>query len=209
MTTSKHNMNGPMGKYYEPSEEVRDYLEKELQNLEPVSPRTVAGKKRKFRRKKKGRGRIAKDKSDTFDRIFQGFVDLVYFLEFIESHKELHEFYEVSLKELFGINVDELDTEGRRLRRREAWHHSLFVRLLSSALFRRSGSPKTYDFRIALAYVMVFQGIEAMRARLLSSDDQSEFKIFNSNVENTLLWGRILANRYTDKQASARYRLKF
>ena len=49
--------------------------------------------------------------------MFQGFVDLVYFLEFIEEHEELHELYEESLKALFGIGIDELDKETRLIER--------------------------------------------------------------------------------------------
>ena len=100
MTTIKHELKESETHYYEPTRSVVEYLNRELQNLEPTDQVSLAGKRRKFRRKKETQATIAKDKRDTFNRMFQGFVDLVYFLEFIEEHEELHELYEESLKVL-------------------------------------------------------------------------------------------------------------
>ena len=142
---------------------------------------------------------------------------MVYFLEFIEKHQELHELYETPLKDLFGINTDELEKyfaekngvklelekTGVRMRRHEVWHWSLFVRFLSASLLNRIESKKEFDFRIALAYVMIFHAIEAMRSRIISSDNPEaydELKLFNSNVSNTELWSKLLASRYNEKK---------
>ena len=209
MTHNKHKSQEHGLKYYEPSASVVEYLQRELQNLEPTHPNTRAGERRKFRRKKEERGKIAKDKKDTFSKIFQGFVDLVYFLEFIEDHQELHELYEGDLKDLFGINIDELDKDGKRQQQRKIWHWSLFVRFLSATLLNRSDTAKEFDFRIALAHVMIFQAIEAMRSRLISSGYDDEFKLFNSNVSNATLWSKLLAARYNDRQSQSRHRIRF
>ena len=50
--------------------------------------------------KKKDGVKLQRTRKDTFQRIFQGFADFVYFLEFIESHPELHELYEGNLNDL-------------------------------------------------------------------------------------------------------------
>ena len=54
-----------------------------------------------------------------------------------------------------------------------------------------------FDFGPALAYVMVFQAIEAMRMRIINSGNYEELKLFDSNVSNTILWSKLLASRYT------------
>ena len=107
--------------YYNPSSYLVDSLSKELQSLQIEPPTDDAGEGR-YVRKESSRNRMAKSKHDTFNKIFQSFVDVVYFLEVIESNPELHEMYEDSLKELLGIKIDELDSKGRRRRRNNVWH---------------------------------------------------------------------------------------
>jgi len=195
--------------YYEPSPSVVEYLNRELQNLELTDPASLAGKRRKFRRKKETQGTIAKDKKDTFNRIFQGFVDLVYFLEFIEDHQELHEIYEKPLKDLFGINIDELDKDGKRIRKK---HRSLFIRFLNASTFRtnlRSKSAKPFDFRISLAQAMYDTSIDVMQTSLLRNKSSRELSLFLSSAQNLNLWTELLARRYNHKQVASHHIITF
>ena len=210
MPNTEHEPSQYGVKYYDPSPSIVEYLDRELQSLEPNVPSSTAGERRKFKRKKEGRGKIAKDKKDTFQRIFQGFADLVYFLEFIESHPELHELYEGNLKDLYGITTHFKGKRVPGIERYEGWHWSLFVRFLSATLFNRmNDSVIPFDFRTALAYVMIFQAIEAMRRRLTMSHNYDELKLFNSALSNTELWCKLLASRYDDKDSTSRHRIHF
>lgn len=59
---------------------------------------------------------------------------------------------------------------------------------------------------------MIFQAIEAMRMRLISSGNHDELALFNNNVLNTVLWSKLLAARYIspkNKQEHSRHKLGF
>ena len=47
---------------------------------------------------------------------------------------------------------------------------------------RKSEFVNGFDFRTPLAYVMIFQAIEAMRMRLIRSGILDELALFNNNV---------------------------
>ena len=161
----------------------------------------MRGEAPRLRRKKNVRGPAAKYKNDVFQKIFQSFVDLVYFLEFIEDHLELHELYENTLKDLFGISNDESSPQPRHYKNRST---SLFVRFISASLFRSYGYAKRFDFRVPLANVLIFQAIDAMQSRLY---ENNELRLFINNVENTQLWSKLLSTRYMDKDTTSRHRI--
>ena len=109
------------------------------------------------------------------------------------------------MKALFGISIDELDKNGKRIRRHKVWHWSLFVRFLSAILFnRKSEFVKGFDFRYPLTYVMIFQAIEAMRMRLIRSGNNDELALFNNNVINTKLWSQAISHQIYISQKQTR-----
>ncbi len=208
MTDLKDNPSQYGVRYYDPSPTVIDYLQKELQNLEQTDPATLAGKRQKYRRKKETQGTIAKDKKDTFHKIFQSFVDLVYFLEFIEDHRELHELYEENLKDLFGIS-GQLNKDDRKIQKK---HRSLFIRFLNASTFRtnlRTKFSKPFDFRISLAQAMYDTSIDVMQTSLLRDKSSRELDLFLSSAQNLNLWTELLSRRYNHKPSYSRFRLNF
>lgn len=191
-------------KYYYPSRMIVDHLDEELRNLE-VKPIVKGGQK--LVRKKELQRTGAKYAKDVFQKVFQSFVDLVYYLEFIEDHPETHELYQDSLKELFGIYDDDSSPQRHHHKNRSG---SLFVRFLSATLFNKVGSSKEFDFRTALAHVMIFQAFEAMRSRLMSLKRNDELDLFNNNIINATLWSKLLSARYDDKSdRKSRHRIGY
>jgi hypothetical protein len=186
-------------KYYYPSCMIVKHLEEELRNME-LKPSAT----KKLKRKKEAQGTGAKYAKDVFQKVFQGFVDLVYFLEFIEDHPELGEYYERSLKDLFGISNDDSSPQPHHHKNRSG---SLFVRFVGAALQTRYGITRGFDFRIPLANVIIVQAIEAMQTRLF--EDNTELQLFLNNVQNTQLWSKILAKRYADKDTLSRNRIGY
>lgn len=183
---------------------IVDHLEEELRNMELKPLAATAGGKQKLVRKKESQGKGAKYAKDVFQKVFQSFVDLVYFLEFIEDHPELGEYYERSLKDLFGISNDDSSLQPHHHKNRSS---SLFVRFIAAALQTRYGITKGFDFRIPLANVLIYQAVEAMQTRLF--EDDTELKLFLNNVENTKLWSKMLAKRYSDKDTMSRNRIGY
>lgn len=89
----------------------------------------------------------------------------------------------------------------------ESFH---LVRFLNASVLNRYGYEKIFDFRAALAYIMIVQGIEAMRSRLIISGNDAELKLFNRDVANTELWIKLLLNRYDQSNLkSSRYRIGY
>ena len=188
-------------KYYKPSASLVDFLDNELQNLR-VSTKLKTVKSAGGKKYVRKNTNLAKGKHDAFSRIYQSFIDLVYFLEVIEINPELHELYEDTLIDLFGVNMDNrLDDINK--------DNSLFTRFLSAALFNGSGHQKTYNFRIHLVRTMISQALDHMRALLTVAHDPNEVSLFNSNVINTLLWSRLMANRYNTKVTKATHRIDY
>ena len=139
------------------------------------------------------------------DRIFQDFVDLVYFLEFLEEHPALHESYDNYLKDLFGISIDDSSPQPGHNRNR---HTSLFVRFIMASLLNRHGySGEEYDFRVPLANVLIFQAIETLQMRIIN--DNNERQLFLNNTANAKLWSQLLASRYKDKDTVAHRRIGY
>lgn len=210
ITTSDQESKQYGFQYYKASPYVIDYLRLELQNLEKTDPASIAGKRRKYKRKKETQGTTAKDKKDTFHKIFQSFVDLVYFLEFVEEHHELHELYEKPLKDLFGVNKDEVDKNGKRIQQNKHW--SLFIRFLNASTFRtnlRSKYPKPFDFHISLAQAMYDTSIDVMQTNLLKAGNHDEFMLFLHSAESLNVWVKLLAARYDHKPVRSRHIITF
>ena len=124
---------------------IAAFLASELQNLKKNENVNVAGegivsnsKKSKSKSKRKyvrKNPKLAKNKKDNFTKIFQRFVDLVYFLEFIEDHEELHELYEDNLKELFGFTKNYELTKAQKHEPYGRRSHNLFARFIRACLF--------------------------------------------------------------------------
>ncbi|HZD83793.1 MAG TPA: hypothetical protein VE076_13040 [Nitrososphaeraceae archaeon] len=117
-------------KYYYPHPGLVEYMKRELRSLKSNIENTSAAGEEKYKRDETIRGKIAKNKVDMLDRIFQAFADIIYFLEFIEDHRELHDIFERDLKDLFGVTID---PKTRR------YHHQNrgggFARLIRASLF--------------------------------------------------------------------------
>jgi hypothetical protein len=183
-------------KYYGPSTVLLESLFEELHTL---SSKDAPPQSEDYRIK----NTKSKRKYDLLEKIFQGFVDLVYFLEFVEDHPELHESYENFLKDLFGINIDDSSPQPSHYKDRST---SLFVRFITASLLNTLGNKKEYDFRLPLANVLIFQAIEALQARMT---DDTERKLFLNNAANTKLWSQLLASRYESKDPNAHRRIGY
>jgi hypothetical protein len=179
--------------YYQPSPPLVDFLEKELLSLQPSRELSNArGKHIVYKRAKQTRNKTAKAKHDAIGRIFQAFADIVYFLEFIEDHEELHEFYERDLKDLFGINEDP----------RMPKHHHLnrggpFSRLLAAALFYHTPRRQNLDFQMELINIVLNYAIRAMQHRIKDVDEE---KLMFSDAGRVMIWSRLLANKVQSRK---------
>lgn len=180
--------------YYNPSRSLVDYLQKELQSLQSlkhdVQLSDAGGNKSsivpKRKRAKEGRDKIAKTKHDAIGHIFKAFADIVYFLEFIEGHEELHDLYEKDLKDLFGINEDPATRK----------HHyqnrgGPIGRLLSASLFYHVSKPKL-DFHMQFINMVLDYAIHAMQHRI---DDTNELNLLLSDASRVLIWSKLLTNK--------------
>ena len=175
-----------MTKHYEPSHSLVKFLEEELHLLQPGNRFTNAGSKEE---RKRHTNRQAKAKYDATERIFKAFADIVYFLEFIEDHEELHYLYEDDLKDLFGINEDPT-TATRK-------HHyqnrgGPFGRLLRASLFFDVRKHQKLDFRMELINIVLNYAIRAMQRRI---EDVDEEKLMFLDAGRVMIWSRLLANK--------------
>jgi hypothetical protein len=179
--------------YYRPSQSLVDYLQKELRSLQPDTQLSNAGqkpvsyKRAKYNRAKKGSSKMAKAKYDAIGRILQAFADIVYFLEFIEDHEELHDFYDGDLKDLFGINEDpELSKHHYKYR------GGPFSRLLGASLFYHVQKRQNLDFRMQFINIVLNYAIRAMQRRIENVDEEN---LMFSDASRVLIWSRLLANK--------------
>jgi hypothetical protein len=203
--------------YYQPSRSLVDFLQEELRSLQPSTQQSNAGSKFiVYKRAKEGRSKIAKAKHDAIERIFQAFADVVYFLEFVEDHEELHGLYERDLKDLFGINEEPeiiiedkefaksedpeiiiKDQETRKYHYKKRKHHYLnrggpFSRLLGASLFYHVKKRRKLDFRMELINIVLNYAIRAMQDRI---EDVDEGNLMWSDAGRVLIWSRLLTNK--------------
>jgi hypothetical protein len=181
-------------KYYQPNASLVEYLHNELQslrhNIGASNERENKSQKVYIRDKKqkKMRTALAKAKFDTVDRVFQAFADIIYFLEFIQDHRELHNLYEDDLKDLFGIHIDETPRSSHF-----QYRGGLFRRFLDAGLFQHA---ETYakldlDFNRLILYDVVQFAMRVMK-RSLEPDEERALSV---HMENVLLWAKNLAHR--------------
>jgi len=186
-------------KYYRPTPALVDGLEKELQYLQgKIYSKSEGGKMKNARIQKAP----AKRKIDGIERVFQAFVDVVFFLEFVENHRELHEIYEAFLKDLFGINIDDSSEQPHHYKNRSP---SLFSRFISASLF--SHSSEGMGFRVSLLPVIMGIAIQTIINR--KGCDERELKLFGNNIENARLWIELFASRFHDEPTIARRRIGY
>ena len=192
--------------YYPPSQSLVSSLQKELQSLQPSLPTINAGEEgsntskaeKYYKRGKETRGARAKSKVDALDRVFQAFADVIYFLEFIEDHPELHDLYKKDLKDFFGFNND----PGTRQSHYQ-YRGGAFERFIRTALFRDTSleGDDLLDFRVHLIKILINSAIYGMRDRI---QDINELNIMDSDVNSIWLWGKLLSSRGNDSTQPAR-----
>jgi hypothetical protein len=145
---------------------------------------------------------MAKAKYDAIGHIFQALPDIVYFLEFIEDHEELHEFYERDLKDLLGINEDPATRKHHHLNR-----GGPFSRLPSASLFYHAPGRQKLDFRMKLIRIVLNYVIRAMQRRFENADEE---KLMTSDATRVLVWSSLLSNKVQNgKNNQARRSLGF
>jgi hypothetical protein len=190
-------------KYYQPSTGLVEYLNKELQALQPKPATTDVESKGEmiFIRSKEKRRNLAKNKKDYIDRIFQAFSDIVYFLEFIEDHHELHDIFERGLKDLFGVNKDPYTRNSHYQNR-----GGTFERLIRASLMIDSAYSKGLDFRVHLIKTLIELSITAMRSRI---NDINEMNIMEPSVLGIWSWGKLLSSRVPSDTTPVRHALGF
>ena len=200
--------------YYAPSKGLANFLAEELRSLIAIEKFKRAGaeglnnitKKRKYVRKNP---KLAKYKYDYFRKIFQSFIDIIYFLEFIQDHPEMHELYEDNLKELFGYNIDDSYLPEITHYKDKAGY--LFYRFLNASLFNRYPRIREIDFRVDLAKVAMINAFAAMERGLrakkkiiingnkeivIDKDDPHELELFRDNIRNARFWSEVISKRY-------------
>jgi hypothetical protein len=189
--------------YYQPSQSLVDYLQKELRSLQhDTQPSNAGDKSVIYTRQKKGRNKMAKAKYDAIGHIFKAFADIVYFLEFIEDHEELRDFYDRDLKDLFGINED---SSTRKYHFRNPG--GPFSRLLSASLFYDVSGRQSLDFRMELVNILLNYAIRTMQRRFENVDEE---KLMSSDASRVLIWSRLLASKvHNDKNNEANRGLGF
>jgi|GEM_PF-3773316 len=181
-------------KYYRPSASLVEYLHEELQSLRHDTGTSIGGKNEfqeiytRDKKQKKTRAALAKAKFDAVERVFQAFADIIYFLEFIQDHHELHNLYEGDLKDLFGIHIDETPRSSHF-----QYRGGLFRRFLDAGLFQHA---ETYakldlDFNRLILYDVVQFAMRVMK-RSLEPDEERALSV---HMENVLLWAKNLAHR--------------
>ena len=182
-------------KYYHPSASVVDGLEKELHYLSDRPPQN-----------ERLDNTMSKRKRDLMDRVFQALVDVVYFLEYIEDHPELHDSFDAVLKDLLGVSEDNSNPRPFHYKNRG---NSLFSRFLISSIFGHY--PYTdgvqrysmHDFRLLLIDNMIGIAISSLQFRLGVS---REAKLFGDSSRNTKLWSELIASRYKPKKERVTHR---
>jgi hypothetical protein len=180
-------------KYYQPSRSLKNYLDKELQSLRSTKQTLIAGgqSNTKYKRNEKTRSSIAKNKIDAVDRIFQALADIIYFLEFIENHPELHDIYDRDLKDLFGINTNpDVKHQNRG---------SAFSRFIATSLFNNLDTQQELDFRVHLIKTLIDHAIKGMRMRIQSTH---ELRLMDLNSEPFWLWGNLIEARRKERGKS-------
>jgi hypothetical protein len=194
ITMTKKKKENRSSIYYCPSPSLAAGLQEELHFLDSSSETTGQGKDQKLSRRKNTK---SKRKYDILERVFKAFVDLVYFVEFIEDHPELHEIYDSNLKELFGIRFDDnlACSQGKNR------SSSLFHRFVSSCLLNNLARQKEVDFRVLMIQSMIDNAIQAMEYRF--EENRRELELLRNNVQNTRLWSNLLASRYKENEKNA------
>lgn len=191
-----------MVKYYGPSLGLANELQEELRHYS-------AGSDGPPQLGYRAKNTKSKRKYDVIDKVFQSLLDVVYFLEFIEDHQELHEAYEDELKDIFGVSDDDSSSQPFHKNNRGT---SLFSRFLNSSLFNNwtySDGVNQYnpiDFRLLLIDNMIDRAISALRFRLGTS---REAVLFGNNAQNTALWSDLLASRYKEKPRMSHKRIGY
>ena len=142
--------------------------------------------------------------------IFQKFIDITYFLEFIEDHDELHEIYEDSLKELFGVKVPYKLTKEESKTLYGVRDQSLFIRFIKASLFNNVKIQYDNDFRVVMANWLIELGIDALKSNL-NEDEFQERILYDKNTETAKLYSKIIANRYRapSKENPCRHRIGY
>ena len=171
--------------------------------------------KTKIEYKRKGsikeKSNLAKYKNDYFRKIFQSLIDIIYFLEFIQDHPEMHDLYEDNLKELFGYNIDDFYLPEITNYKDKAGY--LFYRFLNASLFNSYPRIREIDFRVDLAKVAMINAFAAMervlRAKkkliingnkeiVIDEDDPHELELFRDNIRNARFWSEVISKRYDE-----------
>src|SRR6476469_8730232 len=94
-------------KYYNPSRELVEYLQEELQNrqLVEVNNRAAENDTDQYRRKEESRNNLARKKNYHMEILFESLANILYFVEFVENHyNKLNSLFEEDLKDLLGFN---------------------------------------------------------------------------------------------------------
>lgn len=179
-------------KYYQPSLQLVNEMQRELRFVHSRKTESSAEEGQELSGKS---GAVAKGKYDEIERIFQALVDVVFFLEFIEDHPELHETYENILKDLFGINYDDSSPQPYHYKNRSS---SLFIRFINSALFGRSS--QVLNFQVVLINWLISSALHGIQFRI----DNNLRDLLKSNIENLRLLGELFESKYNEEPRRAR-----
>lgn len=171
-------------KYYYPSRMLVNNLSKYYDGSDSTSA-SSGGRKQ------------PKKKFDAVEHTFQALVDVVYFLESIETHPELISYFENDLVELFGI-------QNHNPQSYSPTQECILDRFLSSTLLNRlsklnatSTHSKESDFRCYLIQSILNNAQLAMEARINNNDENI---LMSQDLMRAIMWSNLLASRVRQKR---------
>jgi hypothetical protein len=201
-------MSTPAPKYYNPSKELVQYLNEQLQFLQnKASVETCS--------ESKSSNQISRKKTYYMDIVFQAMTDMVYLFEFIErNYRDLNVTFEDELKDLVGYNshysIDEFPPDGKGYNRsRGGFPGGPMVRLFRSMLLLNGYGPieDKLDFRTSLlSRVFIAQSLDALLQRFEEFDEKV---MATQDTNRTKIWARFLAKQVTDKSKPSRRRIGY
>lgn len=219
MFASKNKERKP--KNYTPDPLLIYYLNQELQFVNANDGKASAGEMENVsKRNKKSKNRPSRKKVYWIDKLFQEFADVVYFLKFVEEHRdEFDDLFEKDLEEFFGVlrpnpKEDEEDKQNTEESEQNATEESnqnptcIFDEFIKASLSLRSLHAKNpVDFRIILINIMITNITAALQFQMKKSKYMSDML---HDSHRFSMWAEMLEDglkKAQDKNIWRRYKI--
>ncbi|WP_458746028.1 hypothetical protein [Candidatus Nitrosocosmicus sp. T] len=201
-----------------PDPKLVAYLQQELQSIRVGKTQSNAevGDKPPHR-SKQSRNKIARKKTYNIDSVFQAFVDILYFLEFIrDNHEDLGEMFEEDLKDLFGYNKyytqDEFQFSPKDFQEGHRNNSGGPLQRLVNAIVLRNPSRPIYnreslDFRtVLITDIFIHTCIMELTQRFTEPEERN---MMISDSRRFSFWANFLAKQVQARRKGANRRIGY